>query len=115
MRVSNDTEGLRARWKQGTAALGFAGYRWNDRFAISNECRDVHSPIESEDDSCDVRILTPRGESVSTQRMTSRILTARDHLNREAASTSFWSGMGSRGDHHSLVGLSGWQSPLRIE
>ena len=115
MRISDDTEGLRARWKQGTAALGFAGYRWNDRFAISNEWRDVHSPIGSQDDSCDVRILTPRGESVSTQRMTSRILTARDHLNREAASTSFWSGMGSRGDHHSLVGLSGWQSPLRIE
>ena len=50
MRISNDTEGLRARWKQGIAALGFADYLSKRSNRFTNECRDVHSPIGSWDD-----------------------------------------------------------------
>ena len=55
---------------------------------FTNECRDVHSPIGSCDDTCDIRFLAME-ERASTQRMTSRILTAWIYQNREATSTSY--------------------------
>ena len=88
MRISDDTVGLRDRWKQGITALGFAGHRRCDRlelrmsvvtFTVRLDLGMIHVAFGS----------LARRERASTQRMTSRILTAWIYQDREATSTSY--------------------------
>ena len=81
---------------------------------FTNECRDVHSPIGSCDDSCDIRISSQGGESFDSTDDLS-------YSNREDLSGSgghqhqllIWDGV--RRDLYSLMGYSGWRSLLRNE
>ena len=88
VRISYETDGLRARGKQGITALGFAGHCRCDRldlrmsvvtFTVRLDLVMIHVAFE----------ILARVERVSTQRMTSRFLTARIYQNREATSTSY--------------------------
>ena len=80
----------------------------------TNECRDVHSPIGSYDDTCDIRVSSQGGESVDSTDDLS-------YSNREDLSGSrghqhqllIWDGV--RRDLYSLMGHSGRRSLLRIE
>ena len=88
MRISNDTEGLRDREKQGVAALGFARHRRSDRLDIRMSVVTLTVRLDL------VMIHVAFGflateERASTQRMTSRLPTVRIHWYREATSTSF--------------------------
>ena len=88
VRISYDADGLRARGKQGITALGFAGHRRCDRldlrmnvvtFTVRLDLTMIHVTF----------VFLAREERASTQRMTSRILTARVYQDREATSTSY--------------------------
>ena len=96
MRISDDTEGLRDRWKQGIITLGFAGHRRCDRLELRMSVVTFTVRLDL------VMIHVAFGflateERVSTQRMTSRLPTVRIHWNREATSTSSALGRGPVG------------------
>ena len=87
-RISLHTEGLRARLKQRTTALGFAGNRRNDRLGLRTSV--VTFTVRLDPVMIHVTfVFLAREERASTQRMTSRILTARIYQDREATSTSY--------------------------
>ena len=88
VRINYETEGLRARGKQGITALGFAGHCRCDRldlrmsvvtFTVRLDLVMIHVTF----------VFLAREERASTQRMTSRILTARIYQDREATCTSY--------------------------
>ena len=78
---------------------------------FTNECRDVHSPIGSYDDTCDIRFSSQEGESFDSTDDLS-------YPDRKGLSGSgghqhqllIWDGV--RRDLYSLMGHPGWRSLL---